>query len=137
MSICLLFHIFLYPCFIHAFLLYIVTFMQGATDTLVEVSPHLSTMLHTSSAGPALAHKLLYLCLKHYSLASTTVTGIPMKEEQNASSSANYDVELFHHGESHARLLGEFPHSSCLDLNDDLPPFRRCVRHDSGPTGGL
>ena len=140
MSICLLFHIFLYPCFIHAFLLYIVTFMQGATDTLVEVSPHLSTMLHTSSAGPALAHKLLYLCLKHYSLASTTVTGIPMKEEQNASSSANYDVELFHHGESHARLLGdvlEFPHSSCLDPNDDLPPFRRCVRHDSGPKGGL
>ena len=29
--------------------------------------------------------KLLYLCLKHYDLASTTVTGIPMKEEQNAS----------------------------------------------------
>jgi hypothetical protein len=29
--------------------------------------------------------KLLYLCLKHYNLASTTVTGIPMKEEQNAS----------------------------------------------------
>ena len=121
----------------------------GATDTMVEVSPHLSTMLHTSPAGPALAHKLLYLCLKHYrldlhvmrdlpsrwelkkfrpmnvtaslslmvfhniyslfcylGLASTTVTGIPMKEEQNASSSANYDVELFHHGESHARLLG-------------------------------
>lgn len=23
--------------------------------------------------------KLLYLCLKHYDLASTTVTGIPMK----------------------------------------------------------
>ena len=57
-------------------------FVPGATDTLVEVSPHLSTMLHTSSAGPALAQKLLYLCLKHYSLASTTVTGIPMKEEQ-------------------------------------------------------
>ena len=101
---------FYYLCifyFTHNVLFYIVTFMQGATDTLVEVSPHLSTMLHTSSAGPALAHKLLYLCLKHYSLASTTVTGIPMKEEQNASSSANYDVELFHHGESHARLLGD------------------------------
>jgi len=81
--------------------------VRGATDTLVEVSPHLSTTLHTSPAGPALAHKLLYLCLQHYSLASTTVTGIPMKEEQNASSSANYDVELFHHGESHARLLGD------------------------------
>ena len=106
-------------CCNHDALLYIVivAFMQGATDTLVEVSPHLSTMLHTSSAGPALAHKLLYLCLKHYSLASTTVTGIPMKEEQNASSSANYDVELFHHGESHARLLGdvlELSHFSCV-----------------------
>ena len=120
---CCPFAIFCTFFFIHAFLLYIITFMQGATDTLVEVSPHLSTMLHTSSAGPALAHKLLYLCLKHYSLASTTVTGIPMKEEQNASSSANYDVELFHHGESHARLLGDvllFPHSSCLDLINDL-----------------
>ena len=82
-------------------------FVPGATDTLVEVSPHLSTMLHTSSAGPALAQKLLYLCLKHYSLASTTVTGIPMKEEQNASSSANYDVELFHVAEAHAALLGD------------------------------
>jgi hypothetical protein len=29
--------------------------------------------------------KPLYLWLKHYNLASTTVTGIPMKEEQNAS----------------------------------------------------
>jgi hypothetical protein len=24
------------------------------------------------------------------------ISGIPMKEEQNASTSANYDVELFH-----------------------------------------
>jgi hypothetical protein len=35
--------------------------------------------------GPGISGKLLYLCLKHYDLASTTVTGIPMKEEQNAS----------------------------------------------------
>ena len=101
-------------------------FVPGATDTLVEVSPHLSTMLHTSSAGPALAQKLLYLCLKHYSLASTTVTGIPMKEEQNASSSANYDVELFHHGESHARLLGnvlELIHASVHDHKQNMLDF--------------
>ena len=77
--------------------------VRSPTDSVVEVSPQLTTILHTSPAGPLLANKLLYLCLKHYSLASTTVTGIPMKEEQNASSSANYDVELFHHGESHAR----------------------------------
>ena len=30
-----------------------------------------------------------------------------MKEEQNASSSANYDVELFHKADAHTRLLVE------------------------------
>ena len=45
-------------------------------------------------AGTELSKKLLCLALKHFDLASTTVTGIPMKEEQNASSSANYDVEV-------------------------------------------
>jgi len=81
--------------------------LRGEMDTLIKLSPVLSTTLYTAVAGPALASKLLYLCLKHYSLASTTVTGIPMKEEQNASSSANYDVELFHLGESHVKLLGD------------------------------
>ena len=46
-------------------------------------------MLHSAIAGPTLANKLLSLCLSHYQLASTTVTGIPMKEEQNASRWAN------------------------------------------------
>merc|ERR1719228_618207 len=75
------------------------------TDVIEQVSPHMSTVLYTVPAGPTLATKLLYLCLKHYTLASTTVTGIPMKEEQNASSSANYDVELFHSAESHEKLV--------------------------------
>ena len=48
--------------------------------------------------GPELSKKLLKLSLRHFDLASTTVTGIPMKEEQNSQSSANYDVELFHPG---------------------------------------
>jgi hypothetical protein len=43
-------------------------------------------------AGPSICGKLLYLCLKHYNLASTTVTGIPMKEEQNASRFAIYVI---------------------------------------------
>ena len=81
--------------------------IRGEQDITVKLSPTLATTLYTAIAGPALASKLLYLCLKHYSLASTTVTGIPMKEEQNASSSANYDVELFHLGESHVKLLGD------------------------------
>ena len=48
------------------------------------------------------------MALRHYELASTTVTGIPMKEEQNASSSANYDVELFHKASAHWRLLSDY-----------------------------
>ena len=67
-----------------------------------------SNYCHDLFLGPSLANKLLSLCLAHYTLASTTVTGIPMKEEQNASSSANYDVELFHVREAHeALVLGE------------------------------
>ena len=51
---------------------------------------------------------ILEMALRHYELASTTVTGIPMKEEQNASSSANYDVELFHKASAHWRLLSDY-----------------------------
>lgn len=57
--------------------------------------------------GSSVAARLCSLVVRHYNLASTTVTGIPMKEEQNASSSANYDVELFHPAEAHAATLGD------------------------------
>ncbi|CAB4057042.1 Trafficking protein particle complex subunit 2-like protein,Integrator complex subunit 13 [Lepeophtheirus salmonis] len=70
-------------------------------------TPTLSLKVYGVEAGKQLSKKLLYFVLTHYELASTTVTGIPMKEEQNASSSANYDVELFHKAEAHARLLGD------------------------------
>lgn len=52
-------------------------------------------------------NKLTHLILPHYDLASTTVTGIPMKEEQNASSSANYDVEIFHARKSHSIICND------------------------------
>lgn len=52
-------------------------------------------------------NKLTHLILPHYDLASTTVTGIPMKEEQNASSSANYDVEIFHSRKSHTIICND------------------------------
>lgn len=58
-----------------------------------------------SMKAPCLHAKLSYLILSHYELASTTVTGIPMKEEQNASSSANYDVEIFHSNAAHVSIL--------------------------------
>ncbi|CAH1645592.1 unnamed protein product [Spodoptera littoralis] len=56
------------------------------------------------SRASALANLLGQLVLPHYKLATTTVTGIPMKEEQNASSSANYDVEIIHAADAHAGL---------------------------------
>ncbi|KAG4080028.1 hypothetical protein HA402_006340 [Bradysia odoriphaga] len=70
-----------------------------------EISPLLSTEIHSVKASD-ISNKLTHLILPHYDLASTTVTGIPMKEEQNASSSANYDVEIFHSSNAHSVILG-------------------------------
>ncbi|XP_032673863.1 integrator complex subunit 13-like isoform X1 [Odontomachus brunneus] len=69
-----------------------------------EISPLLTVEVHSIKAS-ALYFKLLHLILSHYNLASTTVTGIPMKEEQNASSSTNYDIEIFHSSAAHAVIL--------------------------------
>lgn len=74
------------------------------SQPLNELSPLLTAEVHSVGAGKGLNNKLSHLILGHYGLASTTVTGIPMKEEQNASSSANYDVEIFHHANAHADL---------------------------------
>ncbi|KAF7278183.1 integrator complex subunit 13 asun [Rhynchophorus ferrugineus] len=68
------------------------------------LSSLLTTEVHSIKA-PQIPNKLSYLILEHYDLASTTVTGIPMKEEQNASSSANYDVEIFHSTLAHTAIL--------------------------------
>nr|XP_050852262.1 integrator complex subunit 13 isoform X3 [Vespula vulgaris] len=84
-----------------------------------EVSPLLTVEVHSIKA-PALHSKLSHLILSHYDLASTTVTGIPMKEEQNASSSANYDVEIFHSSAAHTAILKGNPQDSAL-----LKTFRR------------
>lgn len=44
----------------------------------MDLSPCLSTEIHTTCA-PDISHKLTHLIMGHYDLASTTVTGIPMK----------------------------------------------------------
>ncbi|KAK9885182.1 hypothetical protein WA026_010691 [Henosepilachna vigintioctopunctata] len=64
----------------------------------------LTTEVHSVKAS-MVPNKLSSLILQHYDLASTTVTGIPMKEEQNASSSANYDVEIYHTSTAHTAIL--------------------------------
>ncbi|XP_054160697.1 integrator complex subunit 13-like [Oppia nitens] len=79
---------------------------QSAISKIIEIPKHqlnayISSEVHSVKSGRFLAAKLSYLVLNHYDLASTTVSGIPMKEEQNASSSANYDVEIVHSTEAH------------------------------------
>ncbi|XP_037960783.1 protein asunder [Teleopsis dalmanni] len=71
----------------------------------VFLSPTLSTEIFSTSA-PNISNKLTHLIMSHYDLASTTVTGIPMKEEQNANSSANYDVEILHSRNAHTVFMG-------------------------------
>ncbi|KAM8972838.1 integrator complex subunit 13 isoform 2-T2 [Pelodytes ibericus] len=66
-----------------------------------ELSPVLTSEVHSVRAGRHLATKLNHLVQLHFDLASTTITNIPMKEEQHANTSANYDVELLHHTEAH------------------------------------
>lgn len=92
-------------------------------DTLVsdrqkkELSPVLSSEVHSVRAGRHLACKLNLLVQQHFDLASTTITNIPMKEEQHANTSANYDVELLHHRDAHIEFKSSdlHPASSSKD----------------------
>lgn len=61
--------------------------------------------IHPIWSGRYLYGKLIYLAFDHYDLTSTTVSGIPMKEEQNAGSSANYDVEIVHSKKAHTQFF--------------------------------
>lgn len=79
----------------------------GTTSSLkntkkIDVSPLFSTEVHVCQSGHFAAEKLVQIAMLLFNLSSTTVTGIPMKEEQNSSSSANYDVELLHPKEAHS-----------------------------------
>lgn len=65
-----------------------------------KISPHLqmSTITFTSTNCST---QIPLLARKHYCLRSTIITGIPMKEEQHAGTSANYDVEIIHSAAAH------------------------------------
>lgn len=64
--------------------LVIINMVPMGIETLVtnrakmELSPCLSSEIHTTCA-PEISNKLTHLIMSHYDLASTTVTGIPMK----------------------------------------------------------
>ncbi|XP_061570784.1 integrator complex subunit 13 isoform X2 [Cololabis saira] len=80
-------------------------------DTLVsdrprkDISALLTSEVHSVRAGRHLATKLNILVQLQFDLASTTITNIPMKEEQHANTSANYDVELLHHKDAHLEFF--------------------------------
>lgn len=71
----------------------------------VQMPTTIDCKVFTVRALDELPKKMMSLALKHFNLASTTVTGIPMKEEQNASSSAIYEVELFHKASSDSKIM--------------------------------
>ena len=51
----------------------------------VALPPNVEVKVFSVYSGIPLSKKMMSLALSHYDLASTTVTGIPMKEEQNAN----------------------------------------------------
>ncbi|CAH1134051.1 unnamed protein product [Ceutorhynchus assimilis] len=94
----------------HCHLIIINTFPINNMESSVNGHPakRLSAILTTevhSIKAPQIPNKLTSLILEHYDLASTTVTCIPMKEDPNASSSAYYDVEMFHSSTAHVPIL--------------------------------
>ncbi|XP_049532145.1 protein asunder [Anopheles darlingi] len=100
----------------------------------VDISPILRSEIHSNKANK-ISNKLTHLILLHFDLASTTVTGIPMKEEQNASSSANYDVEIFHGRTAHSVFLGTelvLPHSVKPGVDYETVTLKWCTPRSCG-----
>lgn len=70
---------------------------------------NLSIKAFSVKSGKYIAGLLNNLCLEHYNLKSTTIMGIPMKEEQSAGTSCQYNVEIVH---------SAFVHDEIADLNN-------------------
>ncbi|KAL4127372.1 hypothetical protein QTP88_011546 [Uroleucon formosanum] len=93
----------------HCHLVVINTYPDSITNEVTDrllhpISPILDFEVHSIPASK-IGIKISNLLLKHYNLASTTVIGIPMREEQNTNSSANYDVEIYHSATAHTAIL--------------------------------
>lgn len=113
--------------------------LYPGTETLVtnrayhEIGSILGSEIH-SCASAKLPKLLMSLILRHYNLASTTVTNIPMKEEQNSSSSANYDVEIFHESTSHSVFVGaELPRSIKDGFDYETVTLKWCTPRSGVP----
>ncbi|ETN72453.1 hypothetical protein NECAME_18838, partial [Necator americanus] len=72
-----------------------------------DISPALSSCIFSRAAGDELISIIHSIAINIYDLVSTTVSGIPMKEEAQQGQPAvaiNYDVELLHSREAHIEL---------------------------------
>lgn len=75
-------------------------------DVIKEnLSDSLKFSLYSVASSSILAARLTCMAFEHYDLASTTVCNIPMKEEQNSGTSANYDVEIIHSRKAHSQFF--------------------------------
>lgn len=81
---------------------------EGACSKIGNSSsfrPYIHCKVYSVQSGRIIAGLLNNLCLQHHNLRSTTITGIPMKEEQSASSSSQYDVEIVHCSSIHEDIM--------------------------------
>ena len=68
--------------------------------------------------GHQISEQIMTLCRGYFSLSSTIIKGIPMKEEQSKPApSQNYDVELFHSQEAQRDFLRTFGHTAPPGVN--------------------
>lgn len=73
-------------------------------ELIKKNSKELRTRIFSCKAGQYLPLKMINLVQNFYELGVTSVTNIPMKEELNANSSANYDVDILHPKSLHDQL---------------------------------
>ncbi|VDM77439.1 unnamed protein product [Strongylus vulgaris] len=81
--------------------------IKSLQDSSLVVSPELTSCILSRPAGDELISVIHSVAIEIYDLVSTTVSGIPMKEEAQQGQSAvaiNYDVELLHSREVHIEL---------------------------------
>lgn len=95
------------------------SFFTGDLPT-INLAPNLSFTVTTTPSSVYLSATLTNMAFEHFDLASSTISGIPMKEEQNAGTSANYDVEIVHSRRVHTQFF-----ASCVyrPVAADAPTF--------------
>lgn len=94
--------------------------MLFPTEIRKKRPPYLITRFLSSQTGSWLSKTTILLAQKFYDLVVTSITHIPMKEESNANSSANYDVEILHEKSVHDKLRVCGLLNNCIQTKEGL-----------------